>query len=298
MAAKWFDTRHAAPVLMNLLPGLRELRTPLATGYIWLFAIWFLFRDQVPARPDASGIILSAYQLKDLIGLPAVLGACSFVAYIIGLAQVSPSALRDRLVRVPAMRGLLKDVPTRSLDVQPDVFGEGEEFRADDNGPPPPVSHNSLRSLRTLVRDIALEADPDAGLRLQLGDMDVERTVSNVLGDLRTLSLRLQVEKADLFQEFDRLASEATFRVNVGLAAGGLSVSLALAAGSPWFCVGVVVVPLMIRSGIYRQQSANDLLIETLTSRVVGCPVLVEYDSAVRTWASPPPSAGEPVRSS
>ncbi|MFJ7907464.1 hypothetical protein [Kitasatospora sp. NPDC096204] len=274
-------------MLMNLLPGLRELRTPLATGYIWLVGLWFLLRDQAPDRAQASGVVLSAYQLKDLVGLPAVLAACSFAAYIIGLAQVSPSSLRDRLIRVPLMRKLLKDVPTRSNDVQPDVFGEGEEFRAED-GTPPSVSHGSLRSLRTLVRDMALKADPrGAPDQLRLGTMGVEQAVRDVLDDLRTLSLRLQVEKADLFQEYDRLTSEATFRVNVGLAIGGLTVLMTVAAGSPWPAFGALVVPFMLRSGIFRQQRANDLLIETLTSRVVGCPVLDEFDRRTREYAVP-----------
>jgi hypothetical protein len=29
-------------MLMNLLPGLRELRAPLVSGYLWLISAWLL----------------------------------------------------------------------------------------------------------------------------------------------------------------------------------------------------------------------------------------------------------------
>src|SRR4051812_38341538 len=72
-------------MLASLLPGLRDLRTPLACGITWLLSAFFLFHDSLPAKADATGIASSLYQLHDLIG-SAALGALTIaLAYIIGV---------------------------------------------------------------------------------------------------------------------------------------------------------------------------------------------------------------------
>jgi hypothetical protein len=41
-------------MLTNFLPGIREFRTPLATGYIWLLTFWLWipthFKDTPPTQ--------------------------------------------------------------------------------------------------------------------------------------------------------------------------------------------------------------------------------------------------------
>jgi hypothetical protein len=36
---RWGSSRGAIRMFMNLLPGLRELRAPLAAGYFWLASL-------------------------------------------------------------------------------------------------------------------------------------------------------------------------------------------------------------------------------------------------------------------
>ncbi|MFF4392878.1 MULTISPECIES: hypothetical protein [unclassified Streptomyces] len=40
-------------MLASLLPGLRELRTPLATGYLYLLLLFLLFSDSIPTKNEA-----------------------------------------------------------------------------------------------------------------------------------------------------------------------------------------------------------------------------------------------------
>src|SRR3954471_461558 len=76
---------YDSAMLASLLPGLRDLRTPLATGYLWLVALWLLVHQYVPKSVfDASGPIRSLYQLGALAGTTACLAAVSFVAYLVG----------------------------------------------------------------------------------------------------------------------------------------------------------------------------------------------------------------------
>jgi hypothetical protein len=72
-------------VLMNLLPGLRELRAPLASGFLWLAAAWLALGSWLPAeRPPGDGEIARLWDLGGAVGKTAVLAAVSFAAYLIG----------------------------------------------------------------------------------------------------------------------------------------------------------------------------------------------------------------------
>jgi hypothetical protein len=89
-------------VLASLLPGVRELRAPLAAGYLWLLAAWLLFYDNVPSKEEASGAVDALCGLNDAATAIGLAIALSFLAYIIGsLSQ----ALTDSLVRVHELAG-------------------------------------------------------------------------------------------------------------------------------------------------------------------------------------------------
>lgn len=71
-------------MLASVLPGLRELRAPLAAGYLWLAFAWLIFRDDVPARSEATGIVGDVFELAQFAGPAATLAAVTFVAYLVG----------------------------------------------------------------------------------------------------------------------------------------------------------------------------------------------------------------------
>ena len=71
-------------MLANLLPGIRDIRTPLATGYIWLLTFWLWlpahFRDTRPSE----GVPGDIAQLAHYSGRVGIAIALSFIAYLIG----------------------------------------------------------------------------------------------------------------------------------------------------------------------------------------------------------------------
>src|SRR5215203_1291268 len=72
-------------MLVSLLPGLRDLRTPLATGYLWVVGLWLILHDRVPKSVEqATGPIRSLYELSDLHGATVTLAALTFVTYLLG----------------------------------------------------------------------------------------------------------------------------------------------------------------------------------------------------------------------
>lgn len=76
-------------MLGSLLPGVREVRTPLTVGYLWLLIAWLAFADRFPTeRPDtdtdAVGLTVRLFALGDIVGPAIALAALSFIAYIAG----------------------------------------------------------------------------------------------------------------------------------------------------------------------------------------------------------------------
>jgi hypothetical protein len=72
-------------MLASLLPGLRDVRTPLTIGYLWLTFAWIVWGDHLPdGRPSGNGPIARLYDLSDFLGNGAVIAAISFSAYVLG----------------------------------------------------------------------------------------------------------------------------------------------------------------------------------------------------------------------
>jgi hypothetical protein len=68
-------------MLASLLPGLRELRAPLAAGYLWLVTGWLLFHDRIDANADS---LIGLDRLRDEFSAAATVAAVSFLAYVLG----------------------------------------------------------------------------------------------------------------------------------------------------------------------------------------------------------------------
>jgi hypothetical protein len=72
-------------MLTSLLPGLRELRAPLAAGFLWILAGWLAIASHIPSPERATGIFKDIYRLGEAVGRPGVLAALSFAAYLLGI---------------------------------------------------------------------------------------------------------------------------------------------------------------------------------------------------------------------
>lgn len=49
-------------MISHLLPGFRNIRTPLATGYLYLLLLWLWVGELIPTSETADGLIARAYQ--------------------------------------------------------------------------------------------------------------------------------------------------------------------------------------------------------------------------------------------
>jgi hypothetical protein len=77
-------------MLLNLLPGLRDLRAPLAAGYLWLAAGWLYFAPELPASVnEAWGVLKDIYRVIQASSPVAVAAGLTFVAYVIGILSAA-----------------------------------------------------------------------------------------------------------------------------------------------------------------------------------------------------------------
>ena len=116
-------------MLTSLLPGLREVRAPLAAGYLWLLAAWLLLFPRFPTPGQQWGEWFPALaKLGDVLGGVAVLAAVSFVAYLVGcLATFFTEQLVDAAVRrsnriLPLLTDLMAHIGRGLLELEVDTI--------------------------------------------------------------------------------------------------------------------------------------------------------------------------------
>jgi hypothetical protein len=262
-------------MLMNLLPGLRELRAPLVSGYLWLISAWLVLShmEWLPAkRPPGDGEVARLWDLGGTLGKTVVLAVVTFIAYLIGsflemdpdgrlAAQLKPLILADR--RPGHLRRVMTGV-TADL-TEDDVIREAirlvEHARggfSDDDATI--VARSISREARSYLQDVQQESLLDElGLRAQSpsGESDdrpkenslvwrvilslayemlTDVRISRIIGEMPQLASRLLVKNKDLYGKYDRLMAEASVRMNVSIP---LTVMLSLAIWLSHFPIGL-----------------------------------------------------------
>src|SRR5215217_1059506 len=93
---------------MNVLPGLRELRAPVAAGYMWLITIWLWldhFRIIPRSRPLDDSWLAGLWSIGGAIGATTLLAILTFVAYLIGsFLEIDVDNSRLRRIIPPILR--------------------------------------------------------------------------------------------------------------------------------------------------------------------------------------------------
>lgn len=240
-------------MLLSLLPGIRELRTPLSTGYLWLISLWLLIGDRLPKTQPAGGALAPAWRLGTYFGKAGMVVAVSFAAYLVGsFVELDPLQLWEHGGRagwLTWLRNLLRHRP---------VLGRLQVF---------PISSQAGNDLVSFSED-------DLGFR-RVAESDVMTLMTRVMGEEQQIATRLQATNGDLFGKYDRLLAESAFRVNV---AAPLAVLLLLAlwrsgiselwevALTPAI---VLYTAMLFRQGVRRAIHSRDVIIQALIIGVV-----------------------------
>ncbi|WTP57638.1 hypothetical protein OHU07_12685 [Streptomyces phaeochromogenes] len=271
-------------MLLNLLPGLRELRSPLACGYIWFLTLWFAAGDHLPTRQEADGPVKAAYDLFDMIGRPAAFACVTFGAYLLGgILEVRPS------VRIRGVNLMLRIVKRLVLGKSPFKVSEPprrpKEISIRIGGRNEPLITNQARAAlgRHLSRTVSEgESSADASR------LDVDDTQSLILGEHQQLAIRLLAVNPELYNNYDRKRAEAEIRINVGIALAGLIIAVGWSRS--WVFAALVIPPLMMKRGRRHMREANDVLIQAVLTGLIESLELSRFNRKVESATASGPS--------
>jgi hypothetical protein len=254
--------RMEAVVWQNILPGLRELRAPLAAGYLWLLVLWLSLRPLVPPGGHMSGVYRDVIELGAWGGKPAVVAASTFAAYVIGILSlaatrragwigllvtntwfrwVHPRYWRERTIHNALDEAAMNKLGDRFLEdasFRESAMAYLDEARKRAAGERRQLEPHSLHSLLPDIDRVEREALQSNRVRRQLLKLivNVDGYVESSEGDIRYLEQRLIGKEDKVYDEFDRFMTEGDFRIGLFAPLALLCVVLAVRENGWWFC--------------------------------------------------------------
>jgi hypothetical protein len=279
----------------SILPGIRELRVPLAAGLLWSGLIWVWLARTDLETLFASPFVSSVTQLVAAIGQPALLAILTFFSYVLGvllsflprlLARVIRSVprVRERALRrlAPGFRVLgitsrieLHRLAAAALDTARSRGATIDQVLAVLPGEP-----TLERSARTPTSESSQARLSRERRRWASRREDLTTAVTDALrDDMSLVAVRLHATNADLFGDYDRARSEAEFRFAIALPIAALAASWGLLSGSPsWLVVGsvagVTLFMLLVVMASQKLGEAQATLVQLLAINVVDSPTL------------------------
>lgn len=243
-------------MLASLLPGLRDVRTPLTVGYLWLVLAWFWWSEGLASALNESEVGDRVRELAEAFGTASVVAALSFVAYLLGAVltlSTDRGLLRTILGRV---RPMVLNVDAMSVH---QAYGQALD------------SHRA--GLLERAKDGGASDDEVAPYAEYL-----EHAATRTLPvDLRP---HLLVANQEMFGEYDRLDAESTFRLNLCLPLLALAVTLGIELSGWFFLVGPLVAMVFFFQGLSRQYAAEAVILQAVLAGVIEHPFLALQSAA------------------
>jgi tetratricopeptide (TPR) repeat protein len=244
-------------VLANLLPGLREIRAPVVSGYLWLIFLFLALHSALPSRHDAGSAIQPIFDLGDRLSVLGLATVTGVAAYLIG----------------SAMQELLKSVG-RWLAPRKPLYAE-------------PGVHTTDGGRRVLMTSLEVRMDGITRKLFQIALSPGERGIDEaprtraILDELPLTRALLLGEHPELVGELDRLQAEADLRITVSIPLAALGILLFVLTWDPWWLFAVGPAGLLLWQGFKRQHEAGDFLAKVLRIGKVDAPLVSAFEVSV-----------------
>lgn len=301
-------------MLAQILPGFRDFRTPLVTGYLWLLSTWILLGKPVPTKDRKDGLMGTVNALSEYLSPALVLGVLSFVAYIVGMLLMMDTKVVAGVVR--RFGWTLRRSVTRSgrarYSFRLNAFVHDYERLVNTN------SGSTMRRLlweafkRVEKREVPSETiyaeydvdrpdeekekafndkaqgDPDKVEELKR--RDAMTSVSTILlsdmeAEIPTMATKLQEKNKDLYDAYSKDKSEAEFRLSVAFPIATASVLIYFMGlfSNPtlntWVsAAGFIAALVLLKKGWTKTQEATNIIITALDIDVIKSKVLERLD--------------------
>ncbi len=245
-------------ILTNALPGFREVRAPLVTGYLWLLFGWLAFAPDLSPRPT-SGATASLYDLAEYVGPLGVGIAASIAAYLLGaISQEAGQLVKHALTRSAV----------RIRNSEPDRRFERLSRVLDD-------------TVARANRRIAGHQFPDELVAMFRESITERRSEAEqeILRDLELSETLLFEEQHELATEVGRLRAESELRLGVSLPLIAIVIFLGVTESDVWL-LALVGAALIATQGALREQDAKHLIATAAVFERANLPSL----DAFRGW--------------
>ena len=240
-------------ILSSALPGLRELRAPLASGAIWFAAIALFFGsswDELTAKFEVLGGVETV-----LAGVsePYLIAALAFVAYLVGALTVG---VGDILARVLDWIGLgagkfLANMPKAR------ILGPARNYGRE--------VVNDVRGTGYSISSPVVDAVSDSFVRAGASSVAAFGFPAEILLEkFDSLALQMWNAAPTQYQEYDRLKAEATFRVAV--LPPIIAVGAVLTFTTSWIALPIALTSIAIlhRQARVLRRTRNELMANVL----------------------------------
>ncbi|MGW2911902.1 hypothetical protein ACWC9X_15795 [Streptomyces asoensis] len=191
--------------------------------------------------------------MGEFLGKPALLVALSFIAYLVGtFLEVDPLRMWDHGGRpewITRGRNLLRYLPFLSrIKVLP-------------------VSAQARKDMANFSESRSIPGADGPG--------EVMEILTNIMKEESQIATRLQAKNVDLYNKYDRLLGESSFRINVAPPLVLLSLILVWSPGaSPYGQVFLTLVSmiygiLLFRQGVHKAIRSRDVITQALAVGIV-----------------------------
>lgn len=281
-------------MLTSILPGIRDLRAPLASGWIFLIGLWLLLAPTTltPSKQGRGGYA-SLYELGQLVGRVGVLAAASFVAYFIGLLlqQLGRLFIARLYGRIAVVVGHEHDAMNLAFAVLTFPIGAHRSVsysRSVIEGLGIPAAERLhawlLRPPHFQFREDAGRLLPDASPEergecesrlVELaterwrGEELVARGLEDFVDSLPGMTHKLRERRQAYFDEYDKMRSEAELREALVPAVLVLTVALCW-RWSLWWMLLIIFVGWLLAEGRRLRIEANTVAVEAVMGDAVG----------------------------
>jgi hypothetical protein len=255
-------------VLGSLLPGVRDVRAPLAAGYTWLLVAWLLYGSDASQNP--TGVALDLKRLHDTVSSAGAAVALSFVAYMIGVFSIAATGALGRQLTAWARPSWFSgSAPGTANALEIVVAPQLDEMVAALSLPGRDDSRPVYEQLADLVEPIA---------RRPAQGRVYEAVRDAVADEFEQMGRQLVGREPELFGEYDRLRAESELRTGLVLPGMALGATLAWVGSGGWRAVGVAVAVaavLLVFLAKSRSHDAIDVVVSALRNGRVDSPTLL-----------------------
>jgi hypothetical protein len=276
-------------MLLGLLSGIRDARSPLIVGYVVLLALWLLLYH---ALPEGHAELHKHYpelaRIFETVGPVGIVAAGSFVSYLAGDLVVRESARVLQIRGQPPIesstgkvRQFLRKIYSFTHDSEMDelnlrvkelVERTIAEAKGDDPAKLPPISTMPGKNLMGLrVRQEGAKPSADA---LPIDEQVLVEAKSGRIDE------RILAAKPELYSELYRLRSEAEFRAGLLPALFILAVSASIRTSWPLWLLSLLAVAflffefLLLKEAFQLRTRARGIALRAVVDELVTTPTL------------------------